>query len=160
MKLLVLFFSLFGLWLLWSGMYQPLLIGLGLASCLLVVFMVKRLNTLDREAIPTHIGWGIFPYWIWLIKEIVVSSLQVSRIILSPRMAISPTMVKVQSLCSDEVGRVIFGNSITMTPGTITTDIQDDGVITVHALTQDGAEGVVTGDMNARVAALQAKKSS
>jgi len=160
MKLLVLFFSLMALWLLWSGMYQPLLIGLGIASCVLVIVLVKRLNTLDRETVPTHLGWGIFPYWVWLIKEIIVSSLQVSKIILSPTMRISPTMVKVQSLCQDEVGRVIFGNSITMTPGTITTDIDVDGVITVHALTRDGADGVLTGDMNARVAKLQAGRSA
>ena len=160
MKLLVLFFSLMTLWLLWSGMYQPLLIGLGIASCVLVIVLVKRLNTLDRETVPTHLGWRIFPYWVWLIKEIIVSSLQVSKIILSPTMRISPTMVKVQSLCQDEVGRVIFGNSITMTPGTITTDINVDGVITVHALTRDGADGVLTGDMNARVAKLQAGRSA
>jgi multicomponent Na+:H+ antiporter subunit E len=155
MKFFVLFFCLVGLWLLWSGLYLPLMLALGLASCILVVWLVKRFDTLDQETVPVHIGWGIFTYWPWLIKEIIVSSLQVTRLVLSPKMPISPQLVKVQSLNNDEVGRVIFGNSITMTPGTITLDIDHDGMVTVHALTREGAEGVLTGDMNAKVARLK-----
>jgi multicomponent Na+:H+ antiporter subunit E len=155
------FFMLFGglaaLWLLWSGLYLPLMLGLGLASCILVVWMVKRFETVDQESVPMQLGLGVITYWGWLAKEIVVSSLQVSKIVLSPSMPISPTVVRVQSLSDGEVGRVLFGNSITLTPGTLTMDINPQGMVTVHALTQDGAEGVLTGDMNARVAAFEGK---
>jgi multicomponent Na+:H+ antiporter subunit E len=60
-------------------------------------------------------------------------------------------------MADGEVGRVLFGNSITLTPGTLTMDIGPQGMVTVHALTQDGAEGVLTGDMNARVAAFEGR---
>jgi multicomponent Na+:H+ antiporter subunit E len=159
MKFIVLFVSLAVLWLLLSGLTMPLMLALGLGSCALVVWLVKRFDGLDKETVPVHIGWGIFSYWGWLVKEIVVSSIQVTKIVLSPKMAISPQLVKVKSLNNDQVGRVIFGNSITMTPGTITLDIDDDGVVTVHALTRDGADGVLNSDMNDRVAQLNNAKA-
>ena len=157
MKSIALTLVLAALWLLWSGLYIPLVMGLGLASCLLVVWLVRRFETIDHESVPLHLGWGVVGYWAWLIKEIVVSSLQVTRIILSPALRISPRIVQVQAMGRGEVARVVFGNSITLTPGTLTTDIDDNGVVTVHALTREGAEGVLSGDMNRRVGQLEAK---
>lgn len=153
----MLFFGLATLWLLLSGLYKPLLLGLGLASCLLVVWLVHRLETVDQESVPVSMGWRIVPYWFWLLKEIVMSSLTVTRIVLSPRMPISPRMVRVSSLPRTEVGRVVLGNSITLTPGTLATDIDEDGVITVHALTAAGAADVLAGEMNRRVSALETR---
>jgi multicomponent Na+:H+ antiporter subunit E len=154
MKSAVLFAVLAALWLLLSGKFSPLFLFLGAASCVLVVWLARRFETVDRESIPLHLGWGIVPYWLWLLKEIVVSALQVSKIILSPTLRISPTMVQVQSRSGTEVGHVLFGNSITLTPGTLTTDIDDSGLMTVHALTAEGAQGVLTSDMNQRVSKL------
>ena len=159
-KSLLLFFFLAGLWLLWSGLYKPIILGLGLASCLFVVWLVRHLDTVDEESIPTGLTLGILPYWGWLLKEIVVSSLQVSRIILSPSLPISPTLIQVQSKARSQVGRVILGNSITLTPGTLTTDIDEHGVISVHALTQAGAEGMANSDMNDRVARIERYRST
>ena len=69
-------------------------------------------------------------------------------------------MVKVKSLSRSDVGLVIFGNSITLTPGTYTTSIDDDGVLTVHALTQDGVDGLIEGSMNRRVKSLDRGSTS
>lgn len=154
MHILVLFVTLAVLWLLWSGLYLPLMLALGLASVLLVVWLTRRLETIDHESVPTHLGPKVIAYWGWLIKEIVVSSVTVTKIILSREMPISPTMVQTHSKSPGVVGRVLFGNSITLTPGTLTTDMDDEGLITVHALTKDGANDVASGDMNDRVAAL------
>jgi multicomponent Na+:H+ antiporter subunit E len=154
MQSIVLFLSLVVLWLLWSGLYLPLMLFLGLASCLLVVWLVKRFQTVDHESVPLHLGFGIFGYWGWLLKEITISSLQVTRIILAPKLQISPTMVSVQCKSSGQVRQVLFANSITLTPGTLTTDIDENGLVSVHALTREGAQGVVSGDMNDRVARL------
>ncbi len=154
MHILVLFVTLAALWLLWSGLYLPLMLALGLASVILVVWLTRRLETIDHESVPSHLGLKVLSYWGWLVKEIVVSSIAVTRIVLARDMPISPTMVQTRSKSAGVVGRVLFGNSITLTPGTLTTDLDDDGLITVHALTKDGADGVVSGDMNDRVAAL------
>ncbi len=158
MHIVVLFITLAVLWLLWSGLYIPLMLVIGLASCLLVVWLSRRFETIDHESVPLHLGFGIMLYWGWLLKEIVVSSLQVSRIILARDMPISPTIVRVKSKARGEVREVLFGNSITLTPGTLTTDINEHGELTVHALTQEGADGVVDGQMNDRVAALPGRR--
>jgi len=158
MHIVVLFITLAVLWLLWSGLYIPLMLVIGLASCLLVVWLSRRFETIDHESVPLHLGFGIMLYWGWLLKEIVVSSLQVSRIILARDMPISPTIVRVKSKACGEVREVLFGNSITLTPGTLTTDINEHGELTVHALTQEGADGVVDGQMNDRVAALPGRR--
>jgi multicomponent Na+:H+ antiporter subunit E len=157
MKSIALFVGLALLWLLWSGLFKPLLLGLGLASCLLVVWLVRRLETVDRESVPLSLGWRVLPYWGWLLKEIVMSSLTVTRIVLSPRLPISPRMVRLQSLPTTAVGRVLLGNSITLTPGTLVTDIDEQGVITVHALTTEGATDVLAGGMNRRVQAVESR---
>lgn len=154
MHMVVLFIALAALWLLWSGLYLPLMLALGLASCLLVVWLTRRFETIDHESVPLHLGIGILGYWAWLLKEIVVSSLQVTRIILAREMPISPMIIKVKSKVRGEVREVLLGNSITLTPGTLTTDIDHNGELTVHALTKEGADGVVSGEMNDRVAAL------
>lgn len=155
MKVIVLFLALALLWLLWSGIFSPLMIFLGLVSCLLTVWLVKRFETVDHESVPIHLGVGVISYWAWLLKEIVVSSLQVSRIIISRDMPISPTVIRVKARSRGEVGWVLFANSITLTPGTLTTDIDEKGWVTVHGLTRETAQGVVSGDMNERVADLQ-----
>lgn len=154
MQLVVLFISLVILWLLWSGLHLPLMLALGLASCCLVVWLVRRFQTLDHESVPLHLGLGVVAYWGWLLKEIMVSAWQVTRIILSPKLPISPTTVQLSSKSTGEVGRVLFANSITLTPGTLATDLDENGLISVHALTREGAQGVLTGDMNDRVARL------
>jgi len=130
------------------------MLALGLVSCLLVIWLTRRFETIDHESVPIHLGWKVISYWGWLTKEIVVASVQVTKIVLSPQMRINPKIVQVQSKSQGDVRRVIFGNSITLTPGTLTTDLDDDGLVTVHALTSEGADGVVNGDMNDRVAAL------
>jgi multicomponent Na+:H+ antiporter subunit E len=155
MKSAVLFGVLAILWLLLSGKFTPLFLVIGAASCVLVLVLVRRFETIDHESVPVHLGPGVLTYWLWLVKEIVVSAVQVTQIILSPTLRISPKIVKVQSLCRTEVGHVLFGNSITLTPGTLTTDIDEQGLLTVHALTAQGAEAVLTGEMNQRVRRME-----
>jgi multicomponent Na+:H+ antiporter subunit E len=63
-------------------------------------------------------------------------------------------MIRVKASHSTPTGRVIYGNSITLTPGTITVDIMDDELL-VHCLTQDGADGLLTGEMDRKSAAVE-----
>ena len=138
-------------WLLWSGLYKPLLLGLGAFSCVLVVWLVRRMDLIDRDVFRLRGGLGFVGYWGWLLKEVVKSNIDVARIILSPRLPISPTLVEIEALSTTDAGRVLLGNSITLTPGTVTLDIFDDRLL-VHALTREGAEALEEGEMNRRVA--------
>jgi len=140
-------------WLLWSGIYKPLLITLGVLSCLLVLVLSRRMGFFEKGVYSLHLIWRLLPFWGWLGKELVVSNLQVARIVLSPRMPISPTVIKLEALPEDPVGQAILGNSITLTPGTVTLD-DHEGMLLVHCLTEEGANALVEGEMNRRVALL------
>lgn len=147
---------LFATWLLLSGHFTPFLIGLGAVSCALVVAVAWRMNAVDREPVPVHLNWRILTYWPWLFVEIVKANLDVTRRILSPSLPISPMLIKLKALQRSELGRVIYANSITLTPGTVSVDVRRDE-ITVHAISEDGAADLEEGTMNRKVAAVEGR---
>lgn len=150
---LAIFLSL--LWLLLSGhWFDPLLLGLGAASVLLVVVIAHCKDISDREGHPVHLALRAAVYWPWLLKEIVLANIDVAKAILRSPMAIAPTVFTVTGSQNSELGRVIYANSITLTPGTVTIALEDDR-LTVHALTAAGLEGVESGEMDRRVAWLE-----
>jgi len=139
-------------WVLWSGIYTPLLLGLGALSCVLSLYLAHRIGFFNEEfsllVIPRLPG-----YWGWLLVEVTKSSLDVARIILHRQPPISPTVVEFDAVPRDSVGQAILGNSITLTPGTLTLDVHN-GRLRVHCLTQAGADALLSGEFNKRVAAL------
>jgi len=141
-------------WVLWSGFFTPLLLSLGAFSCALVVLLAHRMHLFDTDIFALRLSFRLFRFWAWLAGEVIRSSLQVARLVLSPKMPISPTVTEFTTTCSHPVDQAILGNSITLTPGTLTLNI-DDGNILVHSLTTQGAEDIMTGEMDRRVAALR-----
>ena len=125
---------LFGFWLLLSGHYTPLLIGFGVGSTVLVVYLAMRMDVVDHEGVPLHVGGRLWLYLPWLFKEIFVSNIEVARIILDPKLPISPIMVRFHGSQKTDLGRAIYANSITLTPGTITTAVYGTE-LEVHSLT-------------------------
>ena len=141
---------LFALWLLLSGHYTPLLLVLGVLSTLLVVLLATRADLIDRETQPILLKPSVLFYWFWLGREIIKSNIDVARRILNPRLPISPNVFTVRAIQDTELGRVTYANSITLVPGTVAMDVDED-VITVHALTQEAAADLKRGEMNRRV---------
>ncbi len=144
---------LYVLWLLLSGYFEPLLLILGAASCGLVAWIAHRMDVVDREGHPVHLTWRALTYWPWLLWEIVKSNIEVAGLILSPRMPISPKIIKVTATQADELGQVIYANSITLTPGTVSLYVRDN-TIEVHAITRAMAESLEAGEMDRRVTAM------
>ncbi|MEO1159769.1 MAG: Na+/H+ antiporter subunit E [Pseudomonadota bacterium] len=144
-------------WVLWSGYFKPLLLGLGLASALVCTYLALRMRKADGEGsqfkILQHVH-QLATYWPWLLLEIAKSNVEVAKIILSGKMNIDPVMIRLKAGQATEMGQVIYGNSITLTPGTITVDIED-GELLVHALSQSGADGLHEGEMDRRITALE-----
>jgi len=138
------------LWLLMSGLYKPILLGLGTASVLLTLLLTWRMNILDAFTHPVWASLRFVPYWPWLSVEIVKSSLDVARCVLSPSMPISPTFFDLDASQSTTVGRVVYANSITLTPGTVTLDVEGQR-LRVHALSRDSVEALLEGEMDRRV---------
>jgi multicomponent Na+:H+ antiporter subunit E len=141
-------------WLLWSGLYKPLLMGLGAFSCLLSVYLANRMGFFRHQQDLLTLLPRLPGYWLWLLKEIVVSSIDVAKLILKPSMPISPTVVVLTAENKTDVGQVIFGNSITLSPGTVTLDLHE-GQVLIHCLSSDSAKELEKGEANRRAAALE-----
>jgi multicomponent Na+:H+ antiporter subunit E len=154
LRLISAFVVLYLFWLVLSGYFTIFLMSAGAACAVAVVWFARRMEVIDAEGHPVQLGWRIVAYWIWLSKEIAKSAWDVSRIIVDPRLPISPTMISFKPSQKTTVGLVIHANSITLTPGTITIDAAQAGFM-VHALTRAGAEGVTNGDMDRRVSACE-----
>jgi multicomponent Na+:H+ antiporter subunit E len=141
---------LFAVWLLLSGHYTPFITTLGVASSALVVLITLRMDVADHEGHPIHLSWRALTYLPWLMIEIVKANIDVAKLILSPKLAITPTLLRVKASQTSDLGQVIYANSITLTPGTISIDVAN-GEILVHALSRDGAEALIEGEMDRRV---------
>lgn len=141
-------------WLLWSGLFYPLLLALGACSCLLTVYLTHRMGYFDNNVFALRFGVRLIAYWAWLAKEVVKSSLDVARIVLSPSLPINPQIVEITATATHPVDQAILGNSITLTPGTLALDVHQGKVI-VHCLTKAGADDLHSGEMDRRVAALR-----
>jgi multicomponent Na+:H+ antiporter subunit E len=145
---------LFSLWLALSGHYTPFLVGAGAAAAVLCVVIAVRMGIADVEGHPVHLVRGALTYFPWLWLEIAKSGWAVSKLILNPRLPISPTMTQVVATQKTTVGVASYANSITLTPGTITTGVKGN-VLTVHALTLEGALDLERGGMDARVSRFE-----
>ena len=146
--------SLLAFWLALSGHYTAFLIAVGLLAVALTMLLAGRMATIDSEGQPFELVPGALTYWPWLLWQIVRSALGVARIILHPRLPISPTMTVVDASQRTVAGLVTYANSITLTPGTITTEIRGNE-LTVHALVREGALDVEGGVMDRRVRRME-----
>lgn len=151
-----LFAFLYLFWLLLSGFFTAFLLSAGAGSALAVVWFARRMDVVDAEGHPIHLASTALLYWPWLLKEIVKSAWDVSKIILHPKLPISPTLVRFKPTQKTDVALVIHANSITLTPGTITIEARADEFL-VHGLTRSGAQGVLASEMDRRVTVCEGK---
>lgn len=144
------------IWMAWSGHTEALLIGFGVGSILLTLWVGLRLSVVDEEGQPTNPK--LIGYAPWIIKEIIVANIDVIKRILSrdPN-AVQPTWIRVPAHQKSRLGRVIFANSITLTPGTVSVEVDDESIL-VNAISFDGAKSLEQGgDMGAKVCSLEDK---
>lgn len=141
-------------WLLWSGFYTSLLLALGALSCLLVVVLCRRMAIIDPEGHPNHLLLGLLTYIPWLAWETVKANIDISWRIIQPNLPISPRIIRIKASQKTHLGQVIYANSITLTPGTVSVEVEE-GEITVHALTAQTADSLLDGTMDRRVTRLE-----
>ena len=149
-----LFLTLAAFWLLNSGYYTTLLLLLGLASILFVLLIARKMDVVDQESQPIHLTYKIFIYLGWLIKEIVKTNITVVKHIWLGNDSISPTLKRLKISPKTDMGKVIYANSITLTPGTVAIDLIDDEMI-VHALLYKDIKSLENGEMERRVTRLE-----
>ena len=142
--------ALYLFWILMSGFFTPFLLAAGLGSALFVAWLAHRMGLNDREGHPFHLTWSAVTYWPWLVKEILKSAVDVSRVILDPRLPASPTVVRFRPRQKTTVGLVTHANSITLTPGTLSIEVGQEEFM-VHGLTRESASAAVDSEMDRRV---------
>lgn len=138
---------LFAFWLLLSGHLSPLMLGLGLASVSLTMLLVRRMTLIDHESYPLHLSSKLPAFLLYIMREIVKANIDVIKRILSfKRSSISPQLIEIDSPLKSDLGHVIFANSITLTPGTVSLEVSREKIL-VHALSKEAAEELSTGEM-------------
>ncbi len=148
-------------WLLWSGHYDALLLSFGALSVGLTVWLSNRMRIVDEEGVPLSVhSLRLATYIPWLLWQVVLSNLDVARRIWArdPSSVIAPRLLSVRPVQHTWVAQVLYANSITLTPGTVSVRMYD-GEILVHALHRGTADDVTSGEMNRRVAELERKAS-
>jgi multicomponent Na+:H+ antiporter subunit E len=153
---LTLFSALAAFWLLLSGFWDnPLLLGLGLCSALCAAWIGLRMERASHETVNLRILIRLPAYWWWLVTEIVKANLDVLKRIVQPsRYPISPSMERLPLTQRTAVGRMIYAQSITLTPGTVAIEVTGQDVL-VHALTRDGLDDLRRGEMDRRVTGVE-----
>ena len=142
-------------WLLLSGYFDNgLLLTLGGISCLIAVWIAYRMRLFDQDQPSLMLVWRSVLYLPWLFWEIIKANIDVVKRILDPALPISPTLFRVKAQQRSDLAKVIYANSITLTPGTVSI-IVDGDEIEVHALTEEAAEALKEGEMGRRVARLE-----
>lgn len=135
-------------WLVLSGHYTPLYLALGLVSAAVVTWLNRRDEIVSEVVLALP---GLVRYAPWLLWQIVQANLQVARLVLDPRLPIDPVVIRARTAMRRDLAVATLANSITLTPGTVTVDIDGDELV-VHALTPETAADVVSGAMARRVA--------
>jgi multicomponent Na+:H+ antiporter subunit E len=143
--------ALAGFWLVLSGHYDPLMLGLGFVSVLASLWLTARLEVIDAEASPYHRSPHLLAYIGWLVVEIAKANVQVIGQVFAPTERLKPGMSRVKSVGRSDMAKTLFANSITLTPGTVTVDVDGD-VLLVHALQAANGEPAAFADMDRRAA--------
>ena len=138
-----------------SGMYTPLLLGLGVVSCVGVALLCERLGLLDTSHENLRFGArSILRFFPWLLWQIIKSNLDVSRRVWTPRMPVGPCVVTIPANQKPLLGLAVHANAITLTPGTLSV-YAEPGRIEVHALSRDIADDLASGEFDRRVSRLE-----
>ena len=149
---------LFVFWVLLSGHFSPLLLGLGVASVTLTVFLATRMKVIDHESYPVHLSSKTPAFIVYLLREIIVANIDVVKRIVTKRGEnISPQLIEVPVPQQSDLAKVIYANSITLTPGTVSILLEKDKVL-VHALSKEGADELFGGNMAKQIPDLSVEK--
>lgn len=137
---------IFFFWFMLSGHTETLLIVLGILSSLLSVYLARRMDLIDHESYPFHLSTRLLRYYPYLAKEIIIANIDVIKRIIKPGQTISPQVFTLPVSKQTNLSKVIYANSITLTPGTVTLDLSGDE-LKIHALSKEGAEELQKGQM-------------
>jgi multicomponent Na+:H+ antiporter subunit E len=142
-------------WLVLSGHVEPLPLALGALSVALVCWLAWRADLDRHHGMSARFALRLPLFALWLGMKVLVSALAVVRKAWSPRLVLRPVVAPTPARDLPELAQVVYANAITLTPGTLSLDI-DDNHIEVHSLEPAGVEELREGAMLRRVRQLGA----
>ena len=148
---IILAFAMSAYWLSMSGYFKPILLILGGISVLCTVFLVGRMKIMDEETVPYLNTAKTLSYFSWLFREIAKANMDVVKAVMKPELDVTPGLMKVKATQATDMGKTMFANSITLTPGTVSVTLDDDEIL-VHALLSDAVSAQDFDEMAARSA--------
>jgi len=157
-NILIMFFLLLFFWSIIDGKLTVESIFLGSSASILIIYLNKDIlfTSSDGGPVTLRFLWHFTTLIAILIVEIVKSNINVAKIVLNPKMPIEPSFVRVPVRFKKDFNKVLYGNVVTLTPGTLTVDIVDDEYI-IHALTKEAAEGLLGSELENHVLRLEEK---
>lgn len=155
---IVTFLLLFGFWIVFSGQFDAFHLTLGLISSLFITLFSSSFYFTNRSkgfANRLTEAVRIPGYLLWLLWQIILSNIHILRLALTPGEIkdLSPSMVRVKTRLKTDYGKYILANSITLTPGTITIDIDKDELL-IHSISKHTATGVQSDVMENKISAV------
>lgn len=146
---------MFAFWIILSGEFSFVLLFSGIISSLIVSYMshdllIKNVDT-KISLIKTIRFIKFLP---WLLWQIVLANIDLAIRTLNPKMPINPRLIKFNNNLKTDLGMVILANSITLTPGTVTIDVNKNEYL-VHIISEKAAQSLISGEMQARVKAIE-----
>lgn len=137
----VVFILLFALWAIVSAQYLAWNWWLGIVACLLTTYFAFAMRLVGGAPPPLKVYLKLPFYIVWLIGQIIIANLDIAKRILSPQLSIQPRWMKIPTQGSSTLTQTLYPNSITLTPGTVSVEVQEDS-LEIHALTDASAAGI------------------
>jgi multicomponent Na+:H+ antiporter subunit E len=142
-KYVLLSFLLFLFWIILTSSHSLPSLAAGAVMSVLVAVFSGDIAFSAKEMPLYHMSRLriFFLYVFFLIVEIFKANIAVARIVLQPSMPISPCIIRIPMMLKNDFAKVLYANSVTLTPGTLTVDVKEDSFV-IHALTVECAESV------------------
>jgi multicomponent Na+:H+ antiporter subunit E len=142
------------IWIANSGHYTGLMLSFGVLSVALVVWICHRMDVVDHESQPLHLTFSLPGYYFWLAGKILLSNLDVVKRVWLGSSAIAPVIKTLSLPQTTDLGRVIYANSINLTPGTVSLEVNESTIV-VHALVLGNIAALEEGEMSDRISRLE-----
>jgi len=146
--------TLYLFWLLLSGLFTVPMLCFGLLSVIGIIWVLRRMDRVDGEVRSVRATPRLIGYAGWLLWAVVKSGIDVAKRIWDPRLPIRPTWRRLEIPSLSAAQKTLYANSITLTPGTLTTDVGQDHFM-VHSLTEEGMRELDEGEMGERIRRLK-----
>ena len=146
---------MFAFWIFLSGKFSFILLLSGVISSLLVSYMSNDLLIGNGDMKLGFIRTIRFIRFLpWLLWQIVLANIDLALRTLHPKMPINPILINIKNNLKTDLGMVILANSITLTPGTVTIDVNENEFL-VHVISEKAAQSLISGEMQARVKKIE-----